>query len=167
MNLPNIIETIFLNKKNLLLKLIHNQVKPNNIYFHEIFNKILLEVYNNMITQDIVFIITPPHLFSSKTNIFYQKPILILLNFLQKYIDNIKNQNYLLIRRTIETDVFNSFPNFQHSMLIRKYMEAFLLNNLEKTMHYETNTLRSFLISQKKIHINHEMKQTLQDLFKL
>jgi hypothetical protein len=145
-NLPNIIEAVFLNHQDLLLNLIKNLDKPNNIQFHKIFNQIMHEIYNNMITQNIVFNITPRLLISSKLNIFFQRPILNLLYYLQKFVSNIKNRDYLLIRRTIEADIFNSFPNFQHSMLIRKYMEAYLLNNLEKSMHSETDILRNFLL---------------------
>jgi hypothetical protein len=109
----------------------------------------------------------PKTFISSKTNFLYFRPQLILLSFTLYYIHSIKNKNYLLLRRTLEADFFNSFPNFQQSLLIRKYMEAFLLNNLERKMHTKSEEFRQFLFKERKTHDQESQKSLDEDNFVL
>jgi hypothetical protein len=144
--IPEIIETILINNKKHFRKLIHKHINFDNKFFNYIHNQIMTKIFEQAQTNNVIFIFIPKTIICPKTNILYFRPQLILFFFTFNYLHVIKNKNYVLLRRILEADVFNSFPNFQQSLLIRKYMEAFLLNNLERKMHKETENLRQFLI---------------------
>jgi hypothetical protein len=148
--LPAIIENIFTSNKKHLRKLIHKHINFNNNYSNYINNQIVKKLIEQVKAEEINFIFIPKTIISSKTNFLYFRPQLIRLSFTLNYIHSIKNNNYTLLRRILEADIFNSFPNFQQSLLIRKYMEAFLLNNLERKMHTKSEEFRKFLFRERK-----------------
>jgi hypothetical protein len=149
--IPTIIETILTDNKKHVKKLIHKHINFNSKIFNSIHNQIMTKLIEQAQEKNITFIFIPKISISPNTNKFYFRLQLILLSFTLNYIHSIKNNNYTLLRRILEADVFNSFPNFQQSLLIRKYMEALMLNNLEQKMHTKTENFRQFLFQEGKI----------------
>jgi hypothetical protein len=157
--ISQVIETLFKENKQLLKKLLTCNKSSKTKYFKRITNKILLILQLESTEQKLDLNNSK---ISYKHNIYYLIPTIYLLNLFRTYIFNLKDINYLLIRITLEADIFNGFPNFQRSMLIRKYMEAYLLNKMEFIMHEETSNLREIMITHKKIFIE-DAKKSLDE----
>jgi hypothetical protein len=160
--IPAIIETILTNNMKHLKKLIHEHINFDNKFFIDINNQIMKKLIEQAQANNINFKFIPKAIINPNENLLYFRPQLILLSFTLNYIHSIKNKNYVLLRRILEADVFNSFPNFQQFLLIRKYMEAFLLNNLERKMHKETQIFRQFLFQERKV-LNQDSHKPLDE----
>jgi hypothetical protein len=149
--LIKIIEATFKRNKQLLKLLIINY-KAQQL-FCKIRNQVLLNIFNKPTNYNIISIFVHPHKINYTYNIFYSIPMINLLSSLQKFILETENHNYLLIRKTSDANISHSFPNFQHLMLIRKCLDAFLSNKIESTLHNTTLDFRKIIVQNKTILI--------------
>jgi hypothetical protein len=158
--ISQVIETSLKENKQLLRKLFTCNKSSKANYSNTFMNKIIFNLHLESEKQN--FNLNNRKI-SYKLNIYYFIPTIHFLNSLRTYIFNIKDVNHLLIRKTLDADIFNGFPTFQYSMLIRKCMEAFLLNKMELIMHKDTKTLRKIMTTHKKIFIE-DAKKSLDEI---
>jgi hypothetical protein len=147
--MPILLEAIFYEEKDLLLSLIFNHRTVNSFQFNKVINLALKKFFDEATKPKIDFYPMFQHKLCRKFNLLYFIPSTFLLSSIQTFIYNIKNEDYLLLRKTLDADILHGFPNFQHSILIRKYMEVYIISNIETLMHIETKILRTILIEHK------------------
>jgi hypothetical protein len=153
-NMPILLEAIFSEEKDLLLSLIFNHRTVKSFRFNKLINLALKKFFEEATKLNIDFYPIFQHKLCRKFNLFYFIPSTFFLSSIQTFIYNIKNEDYLLLRKMLDADILNGFPNFQHSMLIRKYMEANIISNIETLMHKKTKSLRTILIEHKTLFMN-------------